>query len=202
VSAAPGTAAPAAAFRTAFPGLVVSAMLASIAFLLADQPLFKDTLHLSALLLVILVGMALRTIIHVPAWAAPGVRVAQRPVLLGVGKHAVAGEPVVVPRPEYGRLVRRPGRERVPVEPGRIADRADVRDVLLRVAEPKLLLGRRPSLAPLADVLEQDGEPLGPLRVVLGRVEARERGVRQDVDRTLLSSSSSGTPPARASPSR
>jgi uncharacterized integral membrane protein (TIGR00698 family) len=62
-------------------------MLATVAFLLADQPLFKDTLHLSALLLVILVGMALRTIIHVPDWAAPGVRVAQRPVL----RWAVAG---------------------------------------------------------------------------------------------------------------
>jgi uncharacterized integral membrane protein (TIGR00698 family) len=73
--------------QEAFPGLVVSAMLATVAFLLADQPLFKDTLHLSALLLVILVGMALRTIIHVPDWAAPGVRVAQRPVL----RWAVAG---------------------------------------------------------------------------------------------------------------
>jgi uncharacterized integral membrane protein (TIGR00698 family) len=70
-----------------FPGLVVSAMLATIAFLLADQPFFRDTLHLSALLLVILVGMALRTIMHVPEWAAPGVRMAQRPVL----RWAVAG---------------------------------------------------------------------------------------------------------------
>ena len=87
MSVGPGTAAPAAALRIAFPGLVVSAMLATIAFLLADQPLFKDTLRLSALLLVILVGMALRTIMHVPDWAAPGVRVAQRPVL----RWAVAG---------------------------------------------------------------------------------------------------------------
>jgi uncharacterized integral membrane protein (TIGR00698 family) len=62
-------------------------MLASIAFLLADQPFFKDTLHVSALLLVILVGMALRTIMAIPTWAAPGVRVAQRPVL----RWAVAG---------------------------------------------------------------------------------------------------------------
>jgi uncharacterized integral membrane protein (TIGR00698 family) len=87
VSAASGTAAPGAAVRSIFPGLVVSAMLASIAFLLADQPLFKDTLHLSALLLVILVGMALRTIMAIPDWAAPGVRFAQRPVL----RWAVAG---------------------------------------------------------------------------------------------------------------
>ena len=62
-------------------------MLATIAFLLADQPFFKDTLHFSALLLVILVGMGLRTIIHLPDWAAPGVRMAQRPVL----RWAVAG---------------------------------------------------------------------------------------------------------------
>ena len=81
MSTASGTAAPGAPLRTIFPGLVVSAMLATVAFLLADQPLVKDTLHLSALLLVILVGMALRTIMHVPDWAAPGVRVAQRPVL-------------------------------------------------------------------------------------------------------------------------
>ena len=87
MSTASGPAAPGAAMRSAFPGLVVSAMLATVAFLLADQPLFKDTLHLSALLLVILVGMALRTIMHVPDWAAPGVRVAQRPVL----RWAVAG---------------------------------------------------------------------------------------------------------------
>ena len=78
MSAASGTAAPGAAVRSIFPGLVVSAMLASIAFLLADQPLFKDTLHLSALLLVILVGMALRTIMAIPDWAAPGVRFAQQ----------------------------------------------------------------------------------------------------------------------------
>ena len=87
MSTASGTAAPGAPLRTIFPGLVVSAMLASIAFLLADQPLVKDTLHLSALLLVILVGMALRTIMAIPDWAVPGVRFAQRPVL----RWAVAG---------------------------------------------------------------------------------------------------------------
>ena len=87
MSGASGGAAPGAALRTAFPGLMVSAMPASIAFLLAEHPFVKDTLHISALLLVILVGMALRTITHVPDWAAPGVRVAQRPIL----RWAVAG---------------------------------------------------------------------------------------------------------------
>jgi len=109
VSTAPGPAAPAAAFRTAFPGLVVSAMLASVAFLLADQPLFKDTLHLSALLLVILVGMALRTILPVPDWAAPGVRVAQRPVLrwavAGLGFRLSLGEIVKIGGPALGVVV-------------------------------------------------------------------------------------------------
>ena len=87
MSTAQTQAAPAATPPSIFPGLVVSAMLATVAFLLADQPFFKDTLRVSALLLVILVGMALRTILSIPAWAEPGVRVAQRPVL----RWAVAG---------------------------------------------------------------------------------------------------------------
>lgn len=69
------------------PGLLLSAALASAAFLLAEQPFVKDTLHLSALLLVILLGMAVRSLIELPPWAAAGVRLAQRPVL----RWAVAG---------------------------------------------------------------------------------------------------------------
>jgi uncharacterized integral membrane protein (TIGR00698 family) len=69
------------------PGLVVSVLLATGAFLLADQPFFRDTLHVSALLLVILLGMALRSVFHLPDWAVPGVRFAQRPLL----RWAVAG---------------------------------------------------------------------------------------------------------------
>ena len=68
-------------------GLVLSALLASAAFLMAEQPFVKNTLHVSALLLVILLGMALHSVYPVPAWATPGVRVAQRPVL----RWAVAG---------------------------------------------------------------------------------------------------------------
>ena len=109
MSAAAGTAAPGAALRTAFPGLVVSALLATVAFMLADQPLFKDTLHLSALLLVILVGMALRTIMPVPHWAAPGVRVAQRPVLrwavAGLGFRLSLGEIVKIGVPALAVVV-------------------------------------------------------------------------------------------------
>ncbi len=72
---------------TSLPGILFSAALATAAFLLADQPFVKDTLHVSALLLVILIGMALRSVFAMPAWAAPGVRVAQRPIL----RWAVAG---------------------------------------------------------------------------------------------------------------
>ena len=109
MSTASGTAAPGAALRTVFPGLVVSAMLATIAFLLADQPFIKDTLHLSALLLVILVGMALRTIMPVPDWAAPGVRMAQRPVLrwavAGLGFRLSLGEILKIGGPALGVVV-------------------------------------------------------------------------------------------------
>jgi uncharacterized integral membrane protein (TIGR00698 family) len=71
----------------ALPGLLLSIALATAAFLVAEQPWVKDTLHVSALLLVILVGMLLRSILPMPAWAAPGVRMAQRPLL----RWAVAG---------------------------------------------------------------------------------------------------------------
>ena len=73
--------------REQLPGLIVSALLATIAFVLADQPFFKDTLHVSALLLVILVGMAWRSFAPVPENLLPGIRTAQRPVL----RWAVAG---------------------------------------------------------------------------------------------------------------
>lgn len=73
--------------REAFPGLVVCALLASAALMSAESPLLRDTLHLSALLLVILAGMALTSFMRLPAWTLPGIRVAQRPLL----RWAVAG---------------------------------------------------------------------------------------------------------------
>ncbi len=75
------------AVRDVVPGLLWSALLATAALLLAEQPFIKDSLHLSALLLVILLGMALRTVMALPTWAQPGVHVAQRPIL----RWAVAG---------------------------------------------------------------------------------------------------------------
>ena len=91
------------------PGLLLSAALASAAFVLADQPYVKDTLHLSALLLVILLGMALRTVVALPAWAAPGVRLAQRPVLrwavAGLGFRLSLGEIVRIGGPALAVVV-------------------------------------------------------------------------------------------------
>ena len=113
--------------------------------------------------------------------------------------HRAAGERVVAGRTDereaaaQRRLDRRPGRERgslerrrgadrVAVEPDRVVDRADELDVLGGVAEQELLGRRRAALAPDVLVREQDREPLGPLRVAAGRVQPRQRGVRQDVD--------------------
>jgi uncharacterized integral membrane protein (TIGR00698 family) len=69
------------------PGLVVSALLATAAFMLADAPVFRDTLHMGPLLLVILLGMAWTSFMRMPEWTLPGIRMAQRPVL----RWAVAG---------------------------------------------------------------------------------------------------------------
>ena len=77
-----------------------------------------------------------------------------------------------------------------------------LREVLRAVAEQQLVFGCGSALAPVGEVLEQDGEPLLRLGVRARRVQVRERGVGQDVDRTVSSSSSSDTPPARARPTR
>ena len=69
------------------PGLLLTALLATGGFLLADQPWVKDHLRVSALLLVVLLGMVLASFVRPPAWAVPGIRTAQRPVL----RWAVAG---------------------------------------------------------------------------------------------------------------
>lgn len=74
-------------FVEAAPGVALAALLATVAFLLARHPFVKETLHVSALLLVILLGMAWRTLLPVPASVLPGIRVAQRPIL----RWAVAG---------------------------------------------------------------------------------------------------------------
>jgi len=69
------------------PGLLLSMVLATAAFVLAGLPLIANTLHLSALLLVILLGMAVASVISLPEVVGPGVALAQRPIL----RWAVAG---------------------------------------------------------------------------------------------------------------
>lgn len=61
--------------------------LATAALGLAELPLVADTLHLSALLLVILLGMVVASVVALPEAVGPGVALAQRPIL----RWAVAG---------------------------------------------------------------------------------------------------------------
>ncbi|HTM57277.1 MAG TPA: putative sulfate exporter family transporter [Candidatus Udaeobacter sp.] len=84
-----GTRPPAVGARlvSLLPGLIAAALLAALAVWLADQPWIKNTTHVSALLIVILLGMAWRSFRAVPAPLEPGVRLAQRPIL----RWAVAG---------------------------------------------------------------------------------------------------------------
>src|SRR5258706_15996894 len=65
------------------PGLLLAALLGVAALWLAELPWVKGTLHVSALLIVILLGMAWKSVLPVPALATPGIRMAQRPVLRG-----------------------------------------------------------------------------------------------------------------------
>ncbi len=73
--------------RNVLPGLLLATALAALAIWLGDVPAIRDRLHLSPLLLVVLLGMLWRLAAPVPAWAEPGLRLAQRPVL----RWAVAG---------------------------------------------------------------------------------------------------------------
>jgi uncharacterized integral membrane protein (TIGR00698 family) len=91
---------------TLLPGLILAALLATLGFWIADLPWVRDTLHLSALLLVILLGMAWRSLAPVPEFAAPGIRLAQRPLLrwavaglgfrLSLGELAAIGGPALI----------------------------------------------------------------------------------------------------------
>ena len=102
------------------------------------------------------------------------------------------------PGGERRSLERRLARDGVGIEPHAAVDRAHLLHVLARVYKKELLVGRCAALAPDMLVLEEDGEPLRPLGMVAGRVQARERGMGQDVDRTI-SASVSSSPPARPS---
>ena len=82
------------------PGVLLTALLATGGFVLADIPWVKDHLHVSALLLVILLGMALKSVMPMPAAAEPGVRLAQRPLL----RWAVAGLGFRLSLPELWKI--------------------------------------------------------------------------------------------------
>ncbi len=69
------------------PGLLLCVALATAGFFLADLPWVKQTLHVSALLIVILLGMAWKSLLPEPLVLLPGIRMAQRPIL----RWAVAG---------------------------------------------------------------------------------------------------------------
>jgi hypothetical protein len=71
---------------------------------------------------------------------------------------------------------------RVRVEPGRLGDRPHELDVVRRVAALDVLDRSRRGDLPLADRLQQDFDPPPRLRMVPGRVNPRQVGVRQDVD--------------------
>lgn len=85
VPAAPAS--PAQTLVNLLPGLLLTVVLATGGFWLADLPWVKNTLHVSALLLVILLGMVWKSVLPEPPAVLPGVRMAQRPIL----RWAVAG---------------------------------------------------------------------------------------------------------------
>ena len=92
--------------RAALPGMLLTAALGTAAMWLGGLPVFRDTLHWGPLLLVILLGMAWRTVAPLPQWALAGVAVAQRPLLrwavaglgfrLGLGELLRIGAPALV----------------------------------------------------------------------------------------------------------
>ena len=73
--------------RAFAPGVLLCVALAAIALWLADLAWVKDSLHVSALLIVIVLGMVWTSLVPLPAAVQPGVRFAQRPIL----RWAVAG---------------------------------------------------------------------------------------------------------------
>ncbi len=73
--------------RAFAPGVLLCVALAAVALWLADLAWVKDSLHVSALLIVIVLGMVWTSLIPLPAAVQPGVRFAQRPIL----RWAVAG---------------------------------------------------------------------------------------------------------------
>ncbi len=95
--------------RELAPGLFLCVAIATAGFLIAELPFVKNTLHVGALLLVIVLGMLLRTVAKIPASAAPGIRLAQRPILrwavAGLGFRLSFGELVSIGGPALAVVV-------------------------------------------------------------------------------------------------
>jgi uncharacterized integral membrane protein (TIGR00698 family) len=89
-----------AGLASLLPGLLLVVVLATAGFWLAELPWIKQTLHLSALLLVILLGMAWKSLLPEPPALLPGIRLAQRPLL----RWAVAGLGFRLSIPELWRI--------------------------------------------------------------------------------------------------
>ena len=92
--------------RALAPGVLMCVALAAIALLLAELSWVRNTFHVSALLIVIVLGMVWTSLIPLPDAAQPGVRFAQRPILrwavaglgfrLGLAEIAKIGAPALV----------------------------------------------------------------------------------------------------------
>jgi len=86
--------------RGLLPGLLLVVALGSLALWVAEIPWVQRTLHWSALLIVILLGMAVKSLLPLPAATLPGIRLAQRPLL----RWAVAGLGFRLSLPELWKI--------------------------------------------------------------------------------------------------
>lgn len=77
----------ASAGKSVVPGVLLCVALAALATWIAKIPWIEANLHFSPLLIVIILGVILASIVHMPAICLPGVQMAQRPIL----RWAVAG---------------------------------------------------------------------------------------------------------------
>src|SRR5205085_504603 len=91
------------------PGLLLCVALAAAAILLAKWTWVKETLRVSELLLVVALGIAWASCLPVPASAAAGLRLAQRPVLrwavAGLGFRLSLGELAAIGAPALAVVV-------------------------------------------------------------------------------------------------
>lgn len=63
------------------PGLLITIAISAAAIRLADNDQVKKYTHFGPLLLVILLGIVWRNVLPPPAWAEPGIKIAQKPIL-------------------------------------------------------------------------------------------------------------------------